>query len=256
MSWLSLAGLGLSLFQGLRSSQKASSAGQSAYNQGMFNAAQAGYFGELNAAAHMEAAGINAAMTQEIGELNAWYIERAGQRNLKMYGIQSDEEMRRHVRAEKLHAGQIRAVQSGTGIQVNTGSNLRYLHDQIDEGLRQRHFLAVKHAETKKSIYMDYTDKAYATRKSAALQAEAIMANGAISADMAMFGAQQQQQSYLYSAQLAQQQGQQASSDALWGMLGSVGEWAFSSGGQDVIKNIGFTKSTQTPPKLLGPPGA
>ena len=256
MSWLSLAGLGLSLFQGLRTSQRAQSAGQSAYNQGMYNAAQAGYFGQMNAAAHMEAAHINAAMTQEIGELNAWYIERAGERNLKLYGIQTEEEIRRHVRAEKMHAGTIRAMQSGTGLQVNTGSNLYYLEDQIDEGLRQRHFLAVKHAETKKSMKMDFTDKAYVTRKGAALQAEAIMANGAISADMAMFGAQQQAQSYMYNAQIQQQAGQQASSDALWGMLGSVGGWAFSEGGQSTLGNIFSFTSSAPQQKLLGPPGA
>ena len=255
MSWLSLAGLGLSLFQGFRGSQQAKSSAYAGSQQAAYNAQQAGYFGQLNHDAMMEAAHINAGMTQEIGELNAWYIERAGERNLKMYGIQSEEELRRHVRAEKMHAGSIRAAQSGTGIQVNTGANLRYLHDQVDEGLRQRHFMMVRHAETKKSIRMDFEDKAYVTRKSAALQAEAIMANGAIGADMALAEAQWQQSQYMSQANAYQQAGDQQNSNFLWGALGSVGKFALGGGFDDIgISNFFSSSNASAAPAMLQAP--
>lgn len=260
MGWLSAIGLGLSLFQGFRSHKQAGQASQAGWQQAQFNAQQANYFGQLNAGFAMEAAGHNAAMVREIGELNAWYIERAGERNLKMYGIQSDEEKRRHIRAEKMHAGAVRAAQSGSGIQVNTGSNLRYLNDQIDEGLRQRHFMLVRHAETKSSIKMDYTDRAYVERKGAALRADAIMANGAIAADQAMAEAQYQSNSYLQQGMLAQQAGSQAQSNAMWGMFGDVGKFLIGSwggGGFGDLSNIfSFSKSTPSaPPTLLQAPG-
>ena len=234
MSWLALAGLGLNLAQGFMGSKKSSASASAGADQAMFNAQQASYFGQLNADAMMEAAGINAAMVTGIAELNAGYIERAGERNLAMYQIQSEEEKRRHIRAEKMHAGHVRAAQSGTGIQVNTGSNLRYLNDQIDEGLAQRHFMLVRHAETKKSIRMDFEDKAYVTRASAALQADAIMANGAISADMALAEAQYQTSQYQFQASQYNQAGSQASSDFLWGALGSVGKFAIGGGFGDL----------------------
>jgi hypothetical protein len=255
MSWLSAVGLGLSLFQGLRGSQQAKAGASAGYNQSMYNAQQAGYFGQLNADAMMEAAGINAGMVAKIGELNAWYIERAGERNLAMYEIQSEEELRRHVRAEKMHAGSIRAAQSGTGIQVNTGANLHYLNDQIDEGLAQRHFMMVRHAETKKSIKMDFTDKAYVTRESARLQAEAIMANGHISADMALAESQFQAQSYMQQAQAYQTAGSQASSDFMWSALGSVGKFMINNWDDgfnfgDMFGGFGRTQTSAPPPLL------
>lgn len=234
MGWLSAVGLGFSIFNGLRNSSKSKAAGQAGYQQGLYNSQQAAYFGQLNADAMMEAAHINAGMATEIGELNAWYIERAGERNLKMYGIQSAEELRRHVRAEKMHAGSVRAAQSGTGIQVNTGTHLHYLNDQIDEGLAQRNFMITRHTETKKSIRMDFEDKAYVTRKSAELQAGAIMANGEISAEMALAQADYQSQQYMMQGQSAMQAGQQGSSDALFGILGSVANFGinqYASGG-------------------------
>jgi hypothetical protein len=226
MGWLTAIGIGMQLFKGLRGYQQSKSAGNAAYQQGMWNSQQASYFGNLNANAIAEAAGHNASMTMAIGELNAWYIERAGERNLKMYGIQADEELRRHVRAEKMTAGSIRAAQSGSGIQVNTGSNLRYLNDQIDEGLNQRHFMMVRHAETKKSIRMDFEDKAFVTRESARLQAEAIAANGAIGAEMARAEAQYKSSQY---AREALEYQQKANSDAFSSLLSGVGS-AFTFG--------------------------
>jgi hypothetical protein len=220
--WFTLAGLGLSLFQGFRGAQSARRQGQAGYQQGVQNAQDALYFGQLNRQAQLEAAGHNAHMAMAIGELNAGYIERAGERNLKLYGIQSAEELRRHVLAEKMTAGQIRAMQSGTGIQVNTGSNLHYLNDQIDEGLNQRHFMMVRHAETKKSIRMDFEDRAYVERESARLQAETIMANGAIAADMALQESQYQYRSYMRDAQSAQYAGQQKAFDTMLGTIGTV----------------------------------
>jgi hypothetical protein len=253
MSWLSLAGLGLSLFQGFRGSQQQKSANYAGRDQALFNAQQASYFGQLNAEAHMEAAHINAGVTQQIGELNAGYIERAGERNLKMYGIQSAEELRRHIRAEKLHAGSVRAAQSGTGIQVNTGANLRYLHDQIDEGLNQRHFMMVRHHETKISMKQDYMDRAFVTRKSAALQAEAIMANGAIAADMALAEANYQNSQYMMQASQYGQAGDSSGSDFLWGALGSIGKFAIGGGfdGIQSIFNPATSVSTSAAPSIL-----
>ena len=254
MSWLSLAGLGLSLFSGLRQSNQAKQSAYAGSQQAMYNAQQAGYFGQLNHDAMMEAAHINAGMTMEIAELNAGYIERAGERNLKLYGIQADEEKRRHIRAEKMHAGQVRAAQSGTGIQVNTGANLRYLHDQVDEGLRQRHFMLVRHAETKKSMKLDYMDRAHVTRESGRLQAEAIMANGAIGAEMALAESQYQQNQYMMQSSQYQQAGNQAGSNFMWGALGSVGKFALGGGFDDIslpgIFSFGSSSANAAPPLL------
>ena len=255
MSWLTLGSLGLSLFQGFRSSQQAKAGASAGASQAAYNAQQAGYFGQMNHAAMMEAAHINAGMTMAIADLNAGYIERAGERNLKMYGIQSAEEKRRHIRAEKMHAGSVRAAQSGTGIQVNTGSNLAYLHDQIDEGLRQRHFMMVRHAETKKSIKMDYMDRAYVTRESGRLQAEAIMANGAIGADMALAESQFQQNQYMMQSAQYQQAGNQAGSDFLWGALGSVGKFALGGGFEGLnLGSIFSSSSAPAAPSMLQAP--
>ena len=254
MSWLALGSLGLSLFQGFRSSQRAQAGASAGYNQSLYNAQQAGYFGQLNSQAHMEAAHINAGMVQEIANLNADYIESSGRRNLKMYGIQSEEEKRRHIRAEQMHAGAVRAAQSGTGIQVNTGSNLAYLHDQIDEGLRQRHFMLVRHAETKKSIEMDFTERAYVTRESGRLQAEAIMANGAISADMALANATYQQNQYTNQANAYQTAGDQAQSDFMWGALGSIGKFAIGGGFDDISTIFNPAASTASTPSSLAAP--
>ena len=255
MSWWTLASVGLSIFGGLRQSSLAKKGGQAGYNQGLFNAQQANYFAQLNSGAHMEAAHINAAMASEIANLNADFIERTGKRNLRLYGIQTEEEMRRHERAEKMHAGQIRAMQSGTGIQTNTGSNLYFLNDQINEGLNQRHFLATKHFETKKAMKENTADQAWVTRETGRLQAESIMANGAISADMALAQGQYQSQQYMNQANAALAQGNAASNDALWGTLGTIGKWGLTGfEGVDKLKNIFSLSSVSqsaAPPTLI-----
>jgi hypothetical protein len=251
MGWLSAIGMGFQIFNGLRSYSQNKAAGQAGYQQGLYNSQQSSYFGQLNAGAMMEAAHINAGMTMEIGNLNADYILRAGERNLKMYEIQSEEELRRHIRAEKMHAGSVRAAQSGTGIQVNTGSALHYLNDQIDEGLAQRSFMITRHTETKKSIRMDFEDRAYVTRKSAELQAGAIMANGEIGAEMALAQSQYQSQQYLQAGQSALQQGNSAATGALLGTLGSVAKWGIQNDVFSGFSSMFAGSSSSNPPPAM-----
>lgn len=129
--------------------------------------------GIIGAAAEHNAAGI-----ERVGAANAWAIERAGFRNIGMYAIGLKEDIRRHVRQERMHAGNITAVQASSGWMVERGSPLAFYNAEVSEGIRSRNFLKKKGALTILSMAQETQDKAAVTRLTAAEQASAIRWNG------------------------------------------------------------------------------
>ncbi|MCP3868903.1 MAG: hypothetical protein GY703_12560, partial [Gammaproteobacteria bacterium] len=139
MPWPLVAAMAVSsLYSGYSASKAAKKGGAAAREAAFANAADIRGFGEFNSANILGVGAVNAAAIRDVGEINAEYIERSTERNIMLYGLQADEDVERHVRAEKQVAGDIRARASGSGIQVNRGSPLQFLNAQVDEGIRQR----------------------------------------------------------------------------------------------------------------------
>ena len=231
--WLALGQAGLSLWQGWNNKNAAEAGGEAAKWASYANAEDLRYYAGLNSGLIMGAAERNAAAYMRIGEANASAIERATARNLDLYGMQADEEVRRHIRGEKMLAGNIRATSSGSGIQVNTGTPLHYLYDQVDEGIAQREFMINKHAQTMWTMSEEGKDKAYVTRLTASENAAVIMSNADAQAQMAILDSERVAASLERQGDVAQQGGAAAgAASMLGGLMGAFGAVAggFSSG--------------------------
>jgi hypothetical protein len=185
------------------------------------NAADAEALGSLNAGAITRAASTNAAMYSEIGYANANAIAQATQHNLGMYQIQSDEEQKQHRRGEKWHAGEIRAMASGSGIAINSGSPLAYLQSEITKGVEERFYMGRRDALAMIGIGEEGLTKSLLTVKSAnynaniTIQNAALKANVTIAEAMAQAAAMRRQgdiseQVGVANAQAARSQGQAA----------------------------------------------
>ena len=210
------------LFSGYKQSQNYQQGSNQALKIGQDNAAMYSHYGALNAEAIMGAAHATAGSILRIGEANAAAVERATERNLKLYGMQAAEEKRRHIYAEKMNAGTIRAMAGASGAQTNTGSPLLYLNSQVHEGLQQRNFLITKHKETMASMKAEGEDRAHIFRLTAQENAHITMANAEAQATVSLHEAEMRAQQSLQQGQMAYQQGQSASSGAMWGTLGSL----------------------------------
>ena len=179
-----------SLYAGYKASSAAKKGGAAAQEAAYENAGDLREFGSFNASNILSVGAVNAQAIIDVGEVNANYIERSTERNLMLYGLQADEDVNRHVRAEKQVAGDVRARASGSGIQVNTGSPLQFLNTQVDEGIRQREYMVLTHTETIQSMAEEGSDKAFVTRYTADKSAEVTMANAEANAAMALANAE------------------------------------------------------------------
>lgn len=198
----------VSLYSGYSAGQAAKAGGSAAQAAAYENASDIRGFGEFNAANILGVGAVNAAAIIDVGEINANYIERSTERNIHLYGLQAGEDLNRHVRAEKQVAGDIRARASGSGIQVNTGSPLQFLNAQVDEGIRQREYMVLKHTETLYSMAEEGSDKAFVTRYTADKNAEVVMDNAEANAAMALANAELTATQQERSGDLAEQSGQ------------------------------------------------
>ena len=240
-----LAGVSIvsSLFSGYSAKKSAEAGGEAAQEAAYANASDIRGFGSFNAGNILSVGAVNANAIVDVGEINSQYIERSTARNISLYGIQADEDVRRHVRAEKMVAGDIRARASGSGIQVNTGSPLQFLNAQVDEGIRQRRFMVIKHAETLYSMAEEGSDKAFVTRYTADKSAEVTMANAEANAAMAMANAELTATQQERSGDLAYETGQIAGQSAMVQGVTS----AISGGISAYGMAGGFTPQATTP---------
>jgi len=235
MVWATAVLAAASLFSGYSASQSAKKGGAAAKDAAFANAADIRGFGEFNAGNILNVGAVNAQAIVDVGEVNATYIERSTERNIMLYGLQADEDVNRHIRAEKQVAGDIRARASGSGIQVNTGSPLQFLNTQVDEGIRQRDYMILKHTETIFTMAEEGKDKAFVTRFTSEKNAEVTMANAEANAAMALANAELSATQQERSGELAQTAGaiagQQAMIQGITGAI-SAGVGSYNFGGQ------------------------
>lgn len=150
------------------------------------NAADRINIGQVNAAAVTGAAANTARGIREVGAGNADAVLEAAFHNLRMYDMQSKEELRIHKMQEKWHAGEIRARLSGTGIQVNTGSAMAYLRSEIKKGIDERRFMQTRDAYTMLGDAEDALRTSLLTVKTANINAAITQENAALQAGVMM----------------------------------------------------------------------
>jgi hypothetical protein len=150
------------------------------------NAADVVSLGALNAGAINKAAANNARMGREIGYANANAIATATVQNLNLYKIQSDEQLKLHRREERWHAGEIRAMIGGSGIQVNNGSPLTYLQSEISKGIEERQFMAMRDSYSMLGMADEGMKSSLLTVMSANYNAKVTEDNAALQAGVAM----------------------------------------------------------------------
>jgi hypothetical protein len=150
------------------------------------NAADRINIGQLNAGAVTGAAANTARGIREVGAGNADAVLEAAFHNLRMYDMQSKEELRIHKMQEKWHAGEIRARLSGTGIQVNTGSSMAYLRSEIKKGIDERRFMQTRDAYSMLGDAEDALRTSLLTVKTANINAAITQENAALQAGVMM----------------------------------------------------------------------
>lgn len=203
------------------------------------NAADAERLGSINAGAITKAAYNNALATREIGYANAQAIADATLHNIRMYKIQSDEEIRLHKRDERWHAGEIRAMMSGTGVMVNSGSPLAYLRSEITKGIQERQFMQTRDAWTMLGFAEDGMRQSLLTVKTANWNAKIAQDNASLQAGVVMAEAVAQAaamrrqgdisaQVGVANAQAARASGQASALGAIGNAVGFAGD-AYSS---------------------------
>lgn len=193
MSWLAagqliLGGLGTisSISAGNEAAAKAEEGGALSKNASYANASDRINIGQINAGAAVSAAANTAMGMREVGASSADALLEAGFHNLRMYDMQSKEELRIHRMQEKWHAGEIRARLSGTGIQVNSGSAMAYLRSEITKGLEERRFMETRDAWTMLGIAEDSLRRSLLTVKTANINAAITQENAALQAGVMM----------------------------------------------------------------------
>lgn len=181
-----VAGAVIAVGSSLLSAYGQKKAGDAAEEQALLNAGMLLSTAYNNVALGMEAAEWNAGSALRIGEANASAIETVYNQNAVLMGVEGAESIRRHVIEEKQMLGTVRAMQGGSGSQVNTDTNLHFFLDQAYEAEFSRQYQGNK---TKTSIlnYMGEQQlRADLTRMDAGERASAIMFNATIESQVAM----------------------------------------------------------------------
>ena len=224
--WGAIISGGIGLIQGINESKAQEAAGEASRDASYANAADILKYAGLNSDLMMGAAMRNVEAILRIGEANAAAIERQYARNMYLYGLQAEEEVRRHVIGEKMTAGTIRAMVGASGLMTNVGTPQAYLASQIHEGITQREFMITKHKETLLSMQMEGEDRASIYRLTASENAAVTMANAEASVGVAMNDALRNADAIRRSGDTAYSTGQSNASSALWGGVAN----AFSAG--------------------------
>jgi hypothetical protein len=211
------------LYASNKASDAQEEAGEAAQDAAYANAADLLDLANINADAILTTANINAQAILNVGEYNAQVIENATARNIELYGFQAEEEVRRHVRAERMLAGDIRVREAATGWSINVGTPADYLVAQVAEGERQRDYLIEKHQMTLLNMAEEGADQAELHRLVAAEQANATVANAQVAADVALAEAQYNATAMQRSGDVAAASGQAAADATMWsGVAGAV----------------------------------
>ena len=223
LHWVQFAAMAaVSLYQGYASGKAAKAGGTAARDVAYANAGDLREFSGINADLLLGAAGRNAQAQMTIGEANASAVERATTRNLMLYGMQAEEETRRHVYGERMSAGRIRAMVGAAGVQTNTGTPLAFLYSQVDEGIRQRKFMIAKHEQTMWTMAEEGKDRAGVTRLTASENAAVIMSNAEAQAAVSMLDAERQATAMERGGELAQMTGDANATSAYLGGISSA----------------------------------
>lgn len=209
------------------SAYSSNKAGQDAKEVGQLNARLIRETAEANTALGLEAAAWNAGSVLRVGNANARAIEDVYNQNAVLMGIEGAEAIRRHFREEQQMLGTIRAMQGGSGADVNHGTNLHYFLDQAYEAEWSREYQVNR---TKLSIlnYMDEQQtRADLTRLDASERATAIQYNALIESNVAMNEANMQALSAEAGGNLQASVGRMnAYSSLIGGATKAYGAWA------------------------------
>lgn len=249
--WWTAIKVGASLFGAYKSYTGNKAAGEASYNAAYQNSANLLHYAGLNSELMMGAAARNAEAILKIGEANAAAIERANARNMGLYRIQAEEEVRRHVIGEKMKAGEIRAVSGSSGLMVNTGTPAAYLESQVYEGITQRNYMKFKHAQTLIAMEGNASDEAAVYRLTASENAAVVMSNAEAQTGVMMNNTLREYEAMRLNGSMAQQQYNSQAWGGLWSGLGSaaiMGVDAFRSW------NAAQPASTQPFNSLSAPP--
>jgi hypothetical protein len=219
--WLTAGKFAWDLWSGYQGKKAAEEGGQAAYDAAFANAADLRNFAGFNADAILGAAGRNAEAYMRIGEANAGAIERATVRNLMLYGMQADEEVRRHIIGEKKIAGNIRAAVGASGVQTNTGTPLHFLNSEVMEGYTQRQFMIAKHYQTMWTMAEEGKDRAFITRLTASENAAVIMSNAEAQAAVSLMDAARQAAAMERGGEVARLTGNAQGQAAMIGAIGN-----------------------------------
>lgn len=215
------------------------------------NAADAERLGAINAGAITGAAKNNAEMMRTIGYANAQAIADSSIHNLRMYNIQSQEEIRLHKREERWHAGEIRAMQGSSGVMVNSGSPLAYLNAEIEKGIEERHYMQTRDAWAMLGLAEDGLRQSLLTVQSANYNAKVTQDNAALQASVTIAEATAQAAAMRrqgdISAQVGVANAQAARSMGTAGALSAIGNAAGYAGNA-----YAAWKNTQSPVSYSG----
>ncbi len=181
VAWVAV---GTTVVGGLHAASEQRRAGREARRQGEENAEEIYQTALRNNELLLGAAHFNAGMTLEVANANAAAIERNALRNAELMTMEYEEELRRHIRLEKQLAGSIRASAGASGVQVNQGTPLLYLHNELDEAEREREFIRDRGKLTVFNYLTTEQEKADLMRLEGALNAEAIVFNAQTEAEI------------------------------------------------------------------------
>jgi hypothetical protein len=225
MGWqaaLGIIGIGTSLFSGYKSSSALKSSSKAAREAAYANAEDLRALAESNSGAYREAGAYNANSIRYVGEANALAVENATTRNMFLYGMQADEDRRRHILQQKLTAGTIRAMVGASGVQTNTGSPLHYLNSQIDLGIRERRYGDLKAYWTLRTMFEEGEERASVIRLTADQQADVTEYNANLQAEMSYAEAMRQATAMERSGDVTMATGNAQASAAMWGGLSNA----------------------------------
>lgn len=243
---LPLIQTGLSIFGAVSANDAGNEAAELAMQGGELskgasyaNAADVESLGALNAGAITGAAKNNADMMRTIGYANAQAIADSTLHNLRVYSLQSQEQIKLHRRDERWHAGEIRAMQGSSGVMVNSGSPLAYLNAEITKGIEERQFMQTRDAYAmlgmadeglKRSLLtvQQANYNAKVTQDNAALQARVTIAESVAQAAAMRRQGDISAQVGVANAQAARASGTASAIGAIGSAAGSLGN-AYSS---------------------------
>jgi len=211
-----------SLFSGYKSSKALTEGGEAAREASYLNAGDLRDLAAFNSAGYREAGAVNAGAIRTVGDANALAVRNATSRNLMMYGMQAEEDRRRHIIKEQLTAGTIRAMVGASGVQTNTGSPLHYLNSQVMLGIQERRFGDIKAFWTLQNMFEEGSEKAAVIELTADQQAMVTEYNANLQAEMSYAEAMRQATAMERSGDISAATGAAQGSAAMWGGIANA----------------------------------